>query len=122
MGFNTHSDGDVLCAALIDAIADGDFWTHFPEDDPAAEDARSLEFVGQFAGHIRRADYEVVNVDSFAVLGPVSLDLGRVSVRARSNDGLGPEGERTACGVWAAVMVRPPAPTSCRGQPSFALR
>ena len=133
VGFNTHSDGDVLCHALIDAlagaIADGDLGTHFPEDDPGAEDARSLEFVRQFAGHVRRAGYEVVNVDSFVVLGPVKLrpqieqmranlaaalglDLSRVSVKARSNDGLGPEGEGTACGAWAAVMVRPVGPTS----------
>jgi 2-C-methyl-D-erythritol 2,4-cyclodiphosphate synthase len=133
LGFNTHSDGDVLCHALVDAlagaIADGDLGTHFPEDDPDAEDASSLEFVRRFAGHVRRAGYEVVNVDSFVVLGPVKLrpqieqmranladalglDLGRVSVKARSNDGLGPEGEGTACGAWASVMVRPVGPTS----------
>ena len=44
VGFDTHSDGDVLCHALIDAlagaIADGDLGTHFPEDDPDAENAR----------------------------------------------------------------------------------
>ena len=77
VGFNTHSGGDVLCHALIDAlagaIADGDLGTHFPEDDPGAEDARSLEFVRQFAGHVRRAGYEVVNVDSSGVIGPVKL-------------------------------------------------
>ena len=42
----------------------------------------------------------------------LGLDLSRVSVKARSNDGLGPEGEGTACGAWAAVMVRPVGPTS----------
>lgn len=53
-GFRTHSDGDVLSHALVDAmagaLADGDLGTHFPEDDPAAQDARSLDFVAQFAG------------------------------------------------------------------------
>ena len=128
VGFNTHSDGDVLCHALIDAlagaIADGDLGTHFPEDDPDADDARSLEFVREFAGHVRRAGYEPVNVDAFVVLGTVKLrphidqmranvadalglEIGRVSVKARSNDGLGPEGEGVACGAWASVMVRP---------------
>ncbi|MET1004996.1 MAG: 2-C-methyl-D-erythritol 2,4-cyclodiphosphate synthase, partial [Propionibacteriaceae bacterium] len=44
IGFRTHSDGDVLSHAVVDAmagaIADGDLGTHFPEDDPAADDAR----------------------------------------------------------------------------------
>jgi 2-C-methyl-D-erythritol 2,4-cyclodiphosphate synthase len=128
VGFNTHSDGDVLSHALVDAlagaIADGDLGTHFPEDDPEAEDARSLEFVEQFAAHVRSAGYEIANVDTFIVLGPVKLrpyipsmranlaaalgiDESRVSVKARSNDGLGPEGEGRACGAWASVLVYP---------------
>jgi 2-C-methyl-D-erythritol 2,4-cyclodiphosphate synthase len=126
VGFDTHSDGDVLCHALIDAlagaIADGDLGTHFPEDDPDADDARSLDFVRQFAAHVRAAGYDIANVDSFVVLGPIKLrphieqmranlaealdlPLDRVSVKARSNDGLDPEGEGTACGAWAAVLV-----------------
>ena len=99
VGFNTHSDGDVLCHALIDAlagaIADGDLGTHFPEDDPDAEDARSLEFVREFAGHVRRAGYEPVNVDVFVVLGTVKLrphiDQMRANVadaRARDRSGV----------------------------------
>jgi len=128
VGFRTHSDGDVLCHALIDAlagaIADGDLGTHFPEDDPDAEDARSLDFLDQFGHYVEQAGYEVVNVDAFVVLGTVKLrphieemrtnisgalriDLAQVSVKARSNDGLGPEGEGTACSAWANVLVYP---------------
>ena len=130
VGFDTHSDGDVLCHAVIDAlagaIADGDLGTHFPEDDPDSEDARSLDFVREFAGYVRRAGYGIANVDAFVVLGPVKLrphidgmranladalgiGLEQVSVKARSNDGLGPEGEGTACGAWATVLVYPVA-------------
>ena len=128
VGFDTHSDGDVLCHALVDAlagaIADGDLGTHFPEDDPDAADARSLGFVEEFAAYVARAGYVVANVDCFVVLGTVKLrphidgmrqnlaealgiEIGRVSVKARSNDGLGPEGEGTACGAWASVLVYP---------------
>ncbi len=128
VGFDTHSDGDVLSHALVDAlagaIADGDLGTHYPEDDPEAEDARSLEFVREFGRDVRRAGYEIGNVDAFVVLGTVRLrphieemrrnvadalgiDLVRVSVKARSNDGLGPEGEGTACSAWVNVLVYP---------------
>lgn len=127
-GFDTHSDGDVLCHALVDAlagaIADGDLGTHFPEDDPDAEDARSLDFVAQFGRHVRAKGYEIANVDSFVVLGTVRLrphieamranlatalgvGLDRVSVKARSNDGIGPEGQGSACAAWATVLVVP---------------
>lgn len=128
VGFDTHSDGDVLCHAVIDAlagaIAEGDLGTHFPEDDPDAHDARSLDFVGQFVEVVRRAGYAIGNVDCFVVLGTVRLrphieamrrnlakalgiGLDRVSVKARSNDGLGPEGEGTACSAWVSVLVQP---------------
>lgn len=128
VGFDTHSDGDVLSHALVDAlagaIADGDLGTHYPENDPDAEDARSLEFVREFGGYVRRAGYEIGNVDAFVVLGTVRLrphieemrrnvadalgmDLSDVSVKARSNDGLGPEGEGTACSAWVNVLVYP---------------
>lgn len=127
-GFATHSDGDVLSHALVDAlagaIADGDLGVHYPEDDPDAEDARSLDFVAEFGEHVRQAGFAVVNIDSFVVLGPIKLrpyieqmraniaaalkmPLADVSVKARSNDGLGLEGEGAACSAWASVLVRP---------------
>jgi 2-C-methyl-D-erythritol 2,4-cyclodiphosphate synthase len=127
-GFDTHSDGDVLSHALVDAlagaIADGDLGTHFPEDDPDAEDARSLDFVTAFVSTVFDAGFSVANVDAFVVLGPIRLrphveamrenlatalgiPLGDVSVKARSNDGLGPEGEGLACSAWVNVLVQP---------------
>ena len=127
-GFDTHSDGDVLCHALIDAmagaIADGDLGTHFPEDDPEAHDARSLDFVVEFVATLRARGRQVDSVDSFVVLGPVrlrphleamrdnlaaALDLppDRVSVKARSNDGLGLEGTGAAASATAVVLVGP---------------
>lgn len=127
-GFDTHSDGDVLSHAVTDAlagaIADGDLGTHFPEDDPEANDVRSLEFVHYLVGLVRAAGYEVANLDSFVVLGTTKLrphldqmrrnladaldvDVKQVSVKARSNDGLGEEGEGRACAAWATVLIYP---------------
>ncbi len=128
-GFDTHSDGDVLCHALIDALAgamaDGDLGTHFPEEDPDAADAYSLDFVTQFAGYLREHGYQLVNVDAFVVLGPVklrphldqmrrnlaqALDVGlaRVSVKARSNDHFGESGRGDAAEAWAHVLLLAP--------------
>ena len=132
-GFDTHSDGDVLSHALIDAmagaIADGDLGTHFPEDDPDAEHARSLDFVVEFDQIVRARGYRVTSVDSFVVLGTVrlrphleamrdniaralGLPTDRVSVKARSNDGLGLEGTGEAASATAVVLLSGP-----EGQP-----
>jgi 2-C-methyl-D-erythritol 2,4-cyclodiphosphate synthase len=128
VGFDTHSDGDVLSHALVDAlagaIADGDLGTHFPEDDPEAQDARSLDFVRYLVGLVRANGYEIANVDSFVVLGTTRLrprldgmrrnlaealdvDVKQVSVKARSNDGLGDAGTGRACEAWATVLIYP---------------
>jgi 2-C-methyl-D-erythritol 2,4-cyclodiphosphate synthase len=127
-GFATHSDGDVLCHALVDAmagaLADGDLGTHFPEDDPDAEDARSLDFVAEIGRYVLAAGMRVSSLDAFVVLGSVrlrphieqmrqnigsalNLTLDRVSVKARSNDGLGPEGEGKAASATAVVLLTP---------------
>ena len=125
-GFDTHSDGDVLSHALVDALAgalaDGDLGTHFPEDDPDAADARSVEFVRSFMVDVRAAGYEVLNVDSFVTLGTtrlrphvdrmaetvaqaMGLERDRVSVKARSMDGLGLEGRGEAASATATVLL-----------------
>lgn len=128
VGFDTHSDGDVLSHAVVDALAgaigDGDLGTHFPDDDPAADDAYSLDFVRSFTTLLAQRGYRVTSVDSFVVLGTVrlrpyldamranladalALPADRVSVKARSNDGLGPEGEGIAASASAVVLVEP---------------
>jgi 2-C-methyl-D-erythritol 2,4-cyclodiphosphate synthase len=48
-GFDTHSDGDVVAHAIIDALAGalgvGSLGDYFPDDDPADQGARSIEFL-----------------------------------------------------------------------------
>lgn len=81
-----------------------------------------MDFVEEFGAYLADRGYAVGNLDSFVVLGTVRLrphieamrenlaqalriDLSNVSVKARSNDGAGPEGEGTACGAWVNVLV-----------------
>ncbi len=91
---------------------------------PRPQDARSLDFVGHLAGLVRAAGYEIANVDTFVVLGTTKLrphleamrtnlagalgvDPSQVSVKARSNDGLGDAGTGRACEAWATVLIYP---------------
>jgi 2-C-methyl-D-erythritol 2,4-cyclodiphosphate synthase len=39
----------------------------------------------------------------------LDVDVKQVSVKARSNDGIGEVGEGAACSAWASVLVYPAA-------------
>src|SRR5689334_6515684 len=66
-GFNTHSDGDVVAHAIIDALCGamsaGSLGDYFPEDNPADQDARSIEFLQRFLPILQRYHARVVNLD-----------------------------------------------------------
>ena len=128
-GFDTPSDGDVLCHALIDALAgalaEGDLGSFFPADeDPEAAGARSLDYVDRMGGLLRTRGLTVEHVDAYVTLGTTRLaphleamrdnlaralgaPAGRVSVKARTNDGLGPEGAGEAASATAVVLLAP---------------
>lgn len=112
-GFNTHSDGDVVAHAIIDALAGalgaGSLGDHFPEDDPADQDARSIEFLERFRPVMERHRASVVNLDCTVFcaaprVAPVAgrmrdniaqglgIAQDRVNVKGKTNDGFGPEG------------------------------
>ena len=104
-----HSDGDVLCHAVIDALlgaaALGDVGRLFPDTDPAYENADSLALLARTADLLRAEGWRVVNVDSTLILdrpklapfiGQMAENLARtleiaptaVSVKAKTTEGL----------------------------------
>ena len=67
-GLDGHSDADVLCHAIADALLgaaglpDIGFW--FPPGDPSCKGISSLEIVSKAVSLIREKGGRVVNVDS----------------------------------------------------------
>ena len=59
-GPDSHSDGDVLCHSLVDAmlgaVAAGDIGRHFPNTDPAWKDAPGLDLLARAAAIVREED------------------------------------------------------------------
>jgi 2-C-methyl-D-erythritol 2,4-cyclodiphosphate synthase len=120
-----HSDGDVLIHAIIDAVlgacALGDIGTHFPDDDPAYKDMSSITLLERAIGKVRERG-RVENIDSTVVADEPKLAghipcmrrtiaeaIGvvpeRVSVKAKTAEGLGPVGKGEAIEAYAVALI-----------------
>jgi 2-C-methyl-D-erythritol 2,4-cyclodiphosphate synthase len=125
-GLLGHSDADVLCHALCDAllgaVGDGDIGTHFSDKDPQWKDADSLMLLGEVVQRLHSQGWRVVNVDSTIVAeGPrmapyiaqvrhnlaeaLGVVLDAVSVKAKTNEGMGFEGRGEGISVMAVATV-----------------
>ena len=121
-----HSDADVLahalCDALLGAAALGDLGAHFPDSDPQWKDADSMELLAECARLVRAAGYEIGNVDATIVvdrpklaasLGAMrenvarrlELELARVSVKAKTSEGMGYTGDGTGIAAYAMAAI-----------------
>jgi 2-C-methyl-D-erythritol 2,4-cyclodiphosphate synthase len=126
-GLSGHSDGDAVAHAVIDAIlgasAAGDVGTHFPPSDDAWKDADSIKLLERATGVLHERGYEVVNVDVTVVcetpkIGPhagdmagrlaaaMSISADRVSVKGKTNEGMGWIGAGEGLAVHASALIR----------------
>jgi len=129
-GLDGHSDADVLthavCEALLGALALGDLGRHFPDTDPRNRGVSSLSLLQAVKGLVERRGGRLVNVDATVLAQSPrlsqflpemakrladTLDLGvdRVSVKAKSPEGLGLLGRGEGIGAMAVVAVESPA-------------
>ena len=123
-----HSDGDVLlhalCDALLGAVGAGDIGEHFPDTDDQFHGSDSRSFVRAVMSLPALKPWRVTNVDSNIIaqvprLGPykpmirhmlaemLCLPLGRVGVKARTNEGLDAVGEKRAIQAQVVVLLEP---------------
>lgn len=128
-GLLGHSDADVLCHAVADALLGaaglGDLGRHFPDSDPEFEGICSLVLLERVAGLLERDRIAVLNVDATVVaqaprLSPhvarmvhnIAAHLGvaddRVSVKATTTEGLGFAGTGAGIAAHAVALVSTP--------------
>lgn len=127
-GLAGFSDADAVAHAVTDAVLGaagaGDIGSHFPPGDERWRDADSLELLAQAVRIVRDRSYRVVNVDLTVVcesprISPHAsamkvklaraLDVGpgRVSVKGKSNEGMGWIGAGEGLAVYAVALVEP---------------
>ncbi len=123
-----HSDGDVVCHALVDAIlggaSAGDIGRLFPDTDPRWKDAPGLDLLGRAVGAVGAAGFAVENVDVVVLLerpkigphvaairaslaGVLGIDETRVSVKGKTHEGVDAVGRGEAIAAHAVALVRP---------------
>jgi 2-C-methyl-D-erythritol 2,4-cyclodiphosphate synthase len=126
LGADGHSDADVLMHAAADAVlgslALGDLGTHFPNDEERWRNAESSQFLSYAVGLVRNKGYKVANFDSVIhierpklrpfieamranLAAALEIDIGRVSVKAKTGEGVDAVGERRAVRAEAVVLV-----------------
>jgi 2-C-methyl-D-erythritol 2,4-cyclodiphosphate synthase len=121
-----HSDGDVilhaLCDALLGAAALGDIGRHFPDTDPAYRGINSLALLRNVTSLLAQNGYRPHNVDCMVLLerpkiapyreqmretiaAALGLPVERVSVKATTNEGLGPIGAGEGAAAYAVATI-----------------
>jgi 2-C-methyl-D-erythritol 2,4-cyclodiphosphate synthase len=126
LGLHGHSDGDVLCHAIADAIlgaaALGDIGTWFPPDDDRYKDADSLDMLKHVVKSAKEHGYSIGNIDCVIICerpkllpyydrmrntlaGALQIDMDRVSLKARTMERLGPIGNGEAIAVECVVLL-----------------
>ncbi len=126
-GLEGHSDGDcvlhALCDALLGAAGEGDMGHHFPSSDARWKGAASLLFVNEVAKRLAARGWELENADvtviaeqprlgshAPAMRDAIAKALGvapdRISVKAKSTDGLGALGRGEGIAATASVLLR----------------
>jgi 2-C-methyl-D-erythritol 2,4-cyclodiphosphate synthase len=126
-GLSGHSDADVLCHSIADALLGAvglsDLGTLFPNDE-RWRDASSLDLLAETAQELRKVRWDIANIDSTVLaeeprLAPyrdemekniataLGLDIGVVSVKATTADGMGFTGRREGIAAMAVALVEP---------------
>ncbi len=125
-GLLGHSDGDVVIHAIIDAVlgaaALGDIGTHFPDTSDEFEGISSIKLLRSTIRMLEDKGLGVKNIDVTVIaeepkLLPyipdmrevlakeIGIEKDRVSIKAKTSEGLGVIGERNAIACLAIALV-----------------
>jgi 2-C-methyl-D-erythritol 4-phosphate cytidylyltransferase / 2-C-methyl-D-erythritol 2,4-cyclodiphosphate synthase len=122
-----HSDADVVCHALTDAILGaaglGDIGRHFPDSDPRWKNADSIELLRRVVALVGEQGLLVGNVDVTVILeqpkirdhvdamresvaNAIGIDVARVSIKGKTNEGVDAVGRGEAIAAHAIALIR----------------
>jgi 2-C-methyl-D-erythritol 4-phosphate cytidylyltransferase/2-C-methyl-D-erythritol 2,4-cyclodiphosphate synthase len=121
-----HSDADVACHAITDAILGaarvGDIGRQFPDTDARWKEASSLDLLARATALVRDVGYEIGNVDVTVILeepkirdhidamrralaAAIGVDPGAISVKGKTNEGVDAVGRGEAIAAHAVALL-----------------
>ncbi len=125
-GFLAHSDGDLLIHAIIDALLGacsyGDIGTLFPDTDSNYKGIDSTVLLKNVLEKLSIAGVSIINIDNTIIcqkpkLMPhiqevrknlssiIGIPLDRISVKAKTKEGIDGTGEGRSVEVFSTVLV-----------------
>jgi 2-C-methyl-D-erythritol 2,4-cyclodiphosphate synthase len=125
-GLIGHSDADVLCHALIDAVIGalglGDIGQHFPYTDPKWHDSSSIDLLKHIVELAGMHGYEISWIDATIIaerpkLTPYIQSMKKeiersgipsefINIKAKTNEGMGFIGRGEGIAAYAVCLLR----------------
>ena len=125
-GLDGHSDADIVCHAITDAILGasslGDIGRFFPDTDPKWKDADSIELLRGAAAAVRAAGFAIANVDVTVIAerpkllpyleqmrgnlaAALGIDVDTVSIKGKTNEKVDAAGRGEAMACHAVALI-----------------
>ncbi|MBC7980565.1 MAG: 2-C-methyl-D-erythritol 2,4-cyclodiphosphate synthase [Armatimonadetes bacterium] len=126
-GLAGHSDADVLCHAVADAILGAmgkpDIGHYFPPGDPACKDISSLLILEKCRALLAEENLKLINIDSTLIAeapkilhfreamqknigGALGIPPNRVGIKATTNESMGFVGRKEGIAAMAVAQVQ----------------
>ncbi len=125
-GLLGHSDGDVLCHAIIDALigamGEGDIGKHFPDTDNRWKDASSIMLLKHVIELAKSKGFEIVWIDSVVIterpkiaphiksmkdaISMAGISPEILNIKAKTNEGMGFIGKGEGIAAQAVCLLR----------------
>ena len=126
LGLDGHSDADVLCHSIMDALLGalslGDIGKYFPPTDEKWRNANSLLLLSRVIDLIRNQNWEINNIDNVIVAerpkikpyveimkknisNTLNIDTDLIGIKATTNEKLGPEGREEGISCHSVVLL-----------------
>jgi 2-C-methyl-D-erythritol 2,4-cyclodiphosphate synthase len=126
LGLAGHSDADVLCHAIGDALLgaanQGDLGQHFPDHEAKFANISSLRLLEHIAALLHQGGHRIVNIDSIIVLeapkvmqhasqmkehlaAALKISAKQISIKATTSEKLGFIGRNEGAAAHAVVLI-----------------
>ena len=126
-GLAGHSDADVLCHAITDAIIGalglGDIGVHFPDTDQKWKDASSIQMLSQIMGLVKQKGFDLHYIDSIVIaekpklltfidtmkenISKAGIPENSLNIKAKTNEGMGLIGKGEGIAAQAVCLLKP---------------